>query len=342
MIEPGPRTTEPKDAVSFEREVVSFADQLRAFIRARVSDRADAEDVAQDVFLKVFRGRGTLRSPAKLNAWLYRTARSAIIDYYRKRRPTEEVPASLASETELPDDVGKRLQRSVRRFMATLPDAYRRPLELAEVEGLTARAVATELGLTETAAKSRIARGRAMLREKLTRCCNFEFDPFGQIVDFQQRAPCACRGEDPEDVAFSLATDRDEAAIRSLLAEAGLPIQDLTPAHFLNFFVARAGGILVGCVGLEAFGRDGLLRSLAVGGAHRGRGIARRLVAEIERLGQQLGVTRLFLLTTSARAFFERRGYTTVARADAPAGIRASREFAALCPASAVLLFREL
>lgn len=342
MIEPVPASAENEDAASFERDVVSFADQLRAFIRARVSDRADAEDVAQEVLLKVFRGRGSLRSPAKLNAWLYRTARSAIIDYYRKRRPTEEVPASLASDAELPDDLGKRLQRSVRRFLATLPDAYRRPLELAEVEGLTARAVAAALGLTETAAKSRIARGRTMLREKLTQCCHFEFDPFGNIVDFQQRAPCACRSDDPDEVDFALATEKDEAAIRSLLTDAGLPTEDLTPAHFLNFFVARADGIVVGCVGLEAFGQDGLLRSLAVAGSHRGRGMARRLVAEIERLARQLGVTRLFLLTTTARAFFERRGYASLARNDAPPGIRGSREFTAICPASAVLLFRDL
>jgi RNA polymerase sigma-70 factor (ECF subfamily) len=192
-----PATAEAKRAATFEREVVSFAGQLRAFIRARISDPSDAEDVASEVFLKVFRGRGTLRDPAKLNAWLYRTARSAIIDHYRKRRPSEAVPANLAAESGLPDDLANRLQRSVRRYLATLPEAYRRPLELAEVEGLTARAVAAKLGLTETAAKSRVARGRAMLRKKLTQCCKFEFDPFGKIVDFQQRAPCACLDDDP-------------------------------------------------------------------------------------------------------------------------------------------------
>ncbi len=342
MTDPVPATTAAKDADAFEREVVSFADQLRTFIRARISDPSDAEDVAQDVFLKVFRGRGTLRDPAKLNAWLYRTARSAIIDHYRKRRPTEEVPASLAAETELPDDLAKRLQRSVRRFMATLPDAYRRPLEMAEVEGLTARAVATELGLTETAAKSRIARGRAMLREKLTQCCKFEFDPFGKIVDFQQRAPCACGDDDPTEVDFSLASEKDEPAIRALLTNAGLPTDDLTPAHFLNFFIARASGIVVGCVGLEAFGQVALLRSLAVAHSRRGKGIARRLIAEIERLGRQLGVKRVFLLTTTAGAFFERRGYTSISRRAAPSEIQRTPEFTSLCPDSAVLLSRVL
>ena len=327
---------------AFEREVVGFAEQLRAFIRARISDPADAEDVAQEVFLKVFRGRGTLRDPAKLNAWLYRTARSTIIDHYRKRRPTEEVPATLAAESELPDDLAKRLQRSVRRFMATLPYAYRRPLELAEIEGLTARAVAAELGLTETAAKSRIARGRSMLREKLTQCCKFEFDPFGKIIDCQERAPCACGTDDPEGVDFTLATEKDENAIRALLAAAGLPVDDLAPAHFLNFFVARSSGTVIGCVGLEVFGPIGLLRSLAVVESYRGKGIARRLLAEIERLGRQLGVKRVFLLTTTARAFFERRGYSETSRDATPLEIRRTQEFAHLCPASAQVLTRVL
>jgi RNA polymerase sigma-70 factor (ECF subfamily) len=188
-----------KTARNFEREVVSFAEQLRAFIRARISDPSDAEDVAQGVFLKVFRGRGALRDPAKLNAWLYRTARSAIIDHYRNRRPSEEVPPNLAADTVLPDDLARRLQRAVRRFLATLPAAYRRPLELAEVEGLTARAVGKELGLTETAAKSRIARSRAMLRKKLTQCCKFDFDSFGKILDLQQRMPCQCDADESPD-----------------------------------------------------------------------------------------------------------------------------------------------
>lgn len=342
MSEPVAATTASRNADAFAREVVGFTEQLRAFIRARVSDPNDAEDVAQEVFLKVFRGRGALRDPAKLNAWLYRTARSAIIDHYRKRRPSEEVPASLAADTDLPDDLAKRLQRSVRRFMATLPEAYRRPLELAEVEGLTATAIAQEIGLTESAAKSRVARGRAMLREKLTQCCKFDFDPFGQIVDFQQRAPCACDDDDPHDIDFSLATEKDEEAIRALLIKAGLPIDDLTPAHFLNFFIARAGGMVVGCVGLEAFGPLALLRSLAVAESHQGKGVARRLVAEIERLGRQLGVQRMFLLTITARAFFERRGYTVVSRRSVPPAIQCTREFTQLCPDSALVLARVL
>lgn len=336
------RAQDAKGVDDFEQEVLAFAEQLRGFVRARISDAADAEDVAQEVFLKAFRARGTLRDPARLNAWLYRTARTAIIDHYRRRRPTDELPAHLAADFAQVDDLGERMRRSVRRFLATLPDTYRRPLELTEFEGMTAAAVAKELALSETAAKSRIARGRAMLREKLTQCCRFEFDSFGKIVDFKQRAPCACGDDYPPDVRFALATEQDEPAIRGLLASVGLPTDDLTSAHFLNFFTARHGGQIIGCAGLEPQEEIALLRSLAVAEAYRGRGVARRLVKEIERLAGQLGMREIFLLTTTARGLFEKRGYAAIERENVPAEIRRAREFAELCPHSAIVLSKRL
>jgi amino-acid N-acetyltransferase len=93
---------------------------------------------------------------------------------------------------------------------------------------------------------------------------------------------------------------------------------------------------------LEPFGQIGLLRSLAVHPSHRQQGIARRLVGEIERLGRQLGVKRVFLLTTTARAFFERRGYSVVTRRAAPPEIQRTREFTELCPDSAIVMVRVL
>jgi len=86
----------------------------------------------------------------------------------------------------------------------------------------------------------------------------------------------------------------------------------------------------------------GLLRSVATDAELRGRRIASALCDEVERRARSLGVRRLYLLTETAATFFAKRGYRRVPRADAPPGIARSRESAAVCPASAELMSRDL
>ncbi|HXZ84918.1 MAG TPA: arsenic resistance N-acetyltransferase ArsN2, partial [Myxococcota bacterium] len=106
--------------------------------------------------------------------------------------------------------------------------------------------------------------------------------------------------------------------------------------------VAQDGGRVVGVAGLELYEGDGLLRSVATAPDFRGRGVASRLCAEVERRARALGARRLYLLTETAEPFFARRGYRRLDRAAAPRGIAGSREFASVCPASAALMAREL
>lgn len=104
--------------------------------------------------------------------------------------------------------------------------------------------------------------------------------------------------------------------------------------------VLRSGGGLAGCVALELHGRDALLRSLAVRPQRRAEGFGGRLVEAALRRARRRGVQRLWLLTTTADAYFAARGWRRVDRARAPARLRASSQFAGVCPASAVCMVR--
>lgn len=131
--------------------------------------------------------------------------------------------------------------------------------------------------------------------------------------------------------------------VEALLAANGLPHDDVRTAP-AEFFLARANpdpGV-VGVGGVEQCGADGLLRSVTVADPHRGEGYGTALCAELERYARERGVERLYLLTTTAAAFFRRRGYETVPRADVPASLRSTTEFAELCPASAICMRRDL
>jgi RNA polymerase sigma-70 factor (ECF subfamily) len=187
------RPERPRDSgpAGFDEQIAGFVARLRGFIRSRVRDHATADDLTQETLLKVYRSRATLLDSQRLEAWLYRIARRTIIDHYRQQKPNEELPANLTGEsTDFQDDsMREELNRSLRRFLDELPAAYREPVRLAEFEGLPLAKIALRLDLSLTAVKSRVQRGRALLKKKLQACCRFELDRFGQIIACERHLP---------------------------------------------------------------------------------------------------------------------------------------------------------
>lgn len=131
----------------------------------------------------------------------------------------------------------------------------------------------------------------------------------------------------------------DVGAMAALLESAGLAADDLgTPGR--HFLVARDGTGLVGMVGAEVQGPDALLRSLAVAPTHRGAGVGAALLRRLEAAAAEWGVQRWWLLTTTAEAYFRRRGFAVVLRGEAPESIRRTGQFSGGGCASAVCLTR--
>lgn len=168
-----------------------FADPLRAFLRHRVSSPQDAEDLLQTVFLKIHRQLPTLRDTSKLQGWAYRIARNAVIDHYRTRREnTPLTPGMEAGDPSGRDVVD--LTPALTRFIAQLPPLYRETLVRHGYQGEEITAVAAALGISPTAAKSRVRRARLLLRKMLERCCQFEFDQRGHVIEATPREACGC------------------------------------------------------------------------------------------------------------------------------------------------------
>jgi amino-acid N-acetyltransferase len=141
------------------------------------------------------------------------------------------------------------------------------------------------------------------------------------------------------DYTITPAALADGPAIAALLRAAELPHEDIA-LHLGHFLVARQGSAIVGAIGLEVYAPDGLLRSLVVAPAHRGHGLGDGLVRRLERAAADRGVERFWLLTTTAKTFFARRGFRVTPRADAPAEITATHEFKSLCPSTAICMTR--
>jgi amino-acid N-acetyltransferase len=137
--------------------------------------------------------------------------------------------------------------------------------------------------------------------------------------------------------SFRVASLADLPNIVELLSASGLPVAGVE-AHIDSFLLALQGGSLAACAGLERYGPTALLRSVAVAKTHRGNGLAQKLVAQLIGIARADGIESVLLLTTTAGAFFERFGFRTISRAEAPAAVQCSVEFQGACPASASVM----
>lgn len=192
-----------------------LGERLRAFVGRRVP-AVEVDDVVQDVFVRMLRGVEGLRDEERFGPWVYRVARSAIADSQRARArhplPREaEHDAALADDaaidpSELDADTAPpdaRLAAAAAALVALLPSPYREALTLTEIDGLTQKAAAEQVGISLSGMKSRVQRGRERLRTLLHLCCEIALDARGHVI------ACESRPRTPEAHSAALAAHGD-------------------------------------------------------------------------------------------------------------------------------------
>lgn len=158
----------------------------------RMIGEGEAEDLTQEVFVKIGRGLKSFRGESSLATWVYQIATNTALDRMRSSRHEsgKRVPVEVISETE--DDkhvwtgeqkasteqtvIRKEMNGCIRGIIDTLPEVDRLVIVLSELEGLTDAEIATIIGLSLRAAKMRLHRARAKLRDELNRACDFYRD----------------------------------------------------------------------------------------------------------------------------------------------------------------------
>ena len=168
-----------------------YRTRLHRFILKRINNPVAAEDLVQEILAKAYSQLDQLRDREKLLPWMYQATRNAIVDYYRKRKPAKEIDESLPVQNPDRDDAAeKELAGCIMPFIQQLPEAYRQAITLAEMEGLTQQQVAVQQGLSLSGAKSRVQRGRQMLKAMFLECCQIDRDRRGGVIDFEHKKNC--------------------------------------------------------------------------------------------------------------------------------------------------------
>lgn len=181
-------------------------DEIHASYRPRICryltrlvGPSEAEDLTQEVFVRVSRGLSGFKGAAKLSTWIYRIATNVAADRLRSRSFRETQPEKVGPHDEepvedvdaLPDDKSPSIERQLMRermsscvhdYINTLPENYRAIVTLSEIEGMTNQEISEVLGLTLDAVKIRLHRGRAKLKEKLETGCRFDRDEENILV----------------------------------------------------------------------------------------------------------------------------------------------------------------
>jgi len=141
-----------------------------------------------------------------------------------------------------------------------------------------------------------------------------------------------------DSITYRLSEKEDIEKIKELLINADLPVADIDESK-INFIIAgNDKSKLAGCIGVERYGADGLLRSFAVASAYRNKGIGRDLLSRLFSLSRKYGIVNLHLLTTTAEEFFKHAGFSSLPREEAPASIKSTTEFSSLCPSSSTYM----
>lgn len=174
-----------KEADAFDQLVTRFGPDIFALAFRLTHDREDANDIVQETFLSAINGIGGFRGDAELKTWLFRItvnhARNRFRWWKRRRRDRTvslDDPISDGTATEVdriadghigPEDAALKREReaAVLRELANLPHAFREAVVLCDIEGYRYDEISDILGVGIGTVKSRIARGRGILRERL-------------------------------------------------------------------------------------------------------------------------------------------------------------------------------
>jgi RNA polymerase sigma-70 factor (ECF subfamily) len=162
--------------------------ELKSFVYKRVKDKALTEDIVHDVFLKVQMKIDQVRDSEKLFGWIYQITRNTIADHYRKN--SKSIHAIDIDWESYPPNFNDCVTNMIHQLMTTLPEKYRIPLEMTELQSQSQIDVAEKLNLNYATAKARIQRARRMLKEKIDAILIVKTDGYGNVVLCKDRGSC--------------------------------------------------------------------------------------------------------------------------------------------------------
>lgn len=162
------------------------APELRSWMRRRLQQPQDVDDLMQDLFIKAMRQRHLFCNVAHPRAWLFEVARNMLADKFKRKLDWVELPPDLVAEVANTDAVDQ-LTTCLPRVLAELSPTDRDAITWCDLQGMSQADYAAQAGLGLSAAKSRLQRARVRMHDHMKQACQVTLDTHGHVEDFLPR-----------------------------------------------------------------------------------------------------------------------------------------------------------
>ena len=167
---------------------LGYKDAIRNYIFKIVKDEDTANSLAHEVLMKVYSSCCSGREIKNARSWLFQIAYNTCMDHLKQENKKRDLITEGFAEEE--DLVYKRAGDFIEPLIDLLPEEYSKPLHLSDIKGMKQSKVAEDLGLSLSATKSRIQRGRNLLKDKILECVHIEVDQLGNLTEFNIKHNC--------------------------------------------------------------------------------------------------------------------------------------------------------
>lgn len=150
-----------------------FSVRIFHFILSKTNDEEVAKDILQEVFIKIHTSIDSLKNENSLASWLFTVTRNTIYDYYRQKKTNQKKQTFLADNAHLfeDEDLSQFCETCLHLFIEELPEKYKQAILATDLGNLSQKDYAEEIGVSYSALKSRVQRGRSQLNEYFKKCC---------------------------------------------------------------------------------------------------------------------------------------------------------------------------
>lgn len=180
-----------KECCNINEVVQEFYNYLKAYVMTRVKDKTLADDIVQEVMLKLVESHQKEQEIKNIKAWLFQVSRNTLYDYYKKNRLEMDTDEDWHLEQADPSEFSPiTVADYVIPMIQFLPEEYSRPLMMSDIDKIPQKEIAQQLNLELSATKMRIQRGRTKLRALFAECCQIDYDKNGNFVGCTIKESC--------------------------------------------------------------------------------------------------------------------------------------------------------
>lgn len=181
-----------KECCNINDVVQEFYGFLKSYILKKTGKEIIAEDIVQEVMVKLVESHKKSGEIKNIKAWLFQVTRNTIADYYKKNHLEynfdEEWKENSLKSQSLPKIMATDF---IVPMINLLPKKYGKPLKMSDIDNVPQKEIANEMNLGLSATKMRIQRGREKLQELFVECCQIEYDKNGNFINCTVKPNCA-------------------------------------------------------------------------------------------------------------------------------------------------------